>query len=98
MSRARWDRHLFTDSKVALRDAVARPSQRLSAWKLPDLPSCMNLFPFLRPEVAKIVYERQCDSGSVALTAGTILKKLLFDLLGANAASAAPTLQLVVAE
>jgi hypothetical protein len=50
------------------------------------------------PLRAKVVYERQCDSGSVALTAGTILKKLLFDLLGANAASAAPTLQLVVAE
>jgi hypothetical protein len=37
MSRARWAMHVFTDSKVALRDAVARPSQRLSAWELLDL-------------------------------------------------------------
>jgi len=26
MSRARWAMHVFTDSKVALRDAVTRPS------------------------------------------------------------------------
>jgi hypothetical protein len=37
MSRARWGMHVFTDSKVALRDAVARPSQRLSAWELLNL-------------------------------------------------------------
>jgi hypothetical protein len=37
MSRARWDRHLFTDSKVALRDAVTRPSKRLSSWELLNL-------------------------------------------------------------
>ena len=29
--------HVFTDSKVALRDAVTRPSKRLSAWELLDL-------------------------------------------------------------
>src|ERR1700736_2827240 len=34
MSRARWAMHVFTDSKVALRDAVIRPSQRLSSWDL----------------------------------------------------------------
>lgn len=36
MSRARWAMHLFTDSKVALRDAVTRPSKRLSSWELVD--------------------------------------------------------------
>ena len=29
--------HVFTDSKVALRDAVTRPSKRLSYWELLDL-------------------------------------------------------------
>jgi HrpA-like RNA helicase len=37
MSRARWAMHVFTDSKVALRDAVTRPSKRLSSWELFDL-------------------------------------------------------------
>jgi hypothetical protein len=36
MSRARSVMHLFTDSKVALRDAVTRPSKRLSSWELLD--------------------------------------------------------------
>jgi hypothetical protein len=36
VSGARWAIHLFTDSKVALRDAVTRPSKRLSSWELPD--------------------------------------------------------------
>ena len=34
MSRARWAMHVFTDSKVALRVAVTRPSKRLSSWEL----------------------------------------------------------------
>ena len=34
MSRARWAMHVFTDSKVALRDAVTRPSKRVSSWEL----------------------------------------------------------------
>jgi hypothetical protein len=34
MSRAKWAMHVFTDSKVALRDAVTRPSKRLSSWEL----------------------------------------------------------------
>ena len=34
MSRARWAMHVFTDSKVALRDAVTRPSERLSFSEL----------------------------------------------------------------
>ncbi|HEY1476273.1 MAG TPA: MobF family relaxase [Chthoniobacterales bacterium] len=34
MSRARSAMHVFTDSKVALRDAVTRPSKRLSSWEL----------------------------------------------------------------
>ena len=29
--------HVFTDSKVAMRDAVTRPSKRLSSWELLDL-------------------------------------------------------------
>jgi hypothetical protein len=29
--------HVFTDSKVALRDAVNRPSKRLSSWELLNL-------------------------------------------------------------
>jgi len=33
MSRARWAMHIFTDSKVALREAVTRPSKRLSSWE-----------------------------------------------------------------
>jgi ATP-dependent exoDNAse (exonuclease V) alpha subunit len=36
MSRARTAMHLFTDSKVALRDAVTRPSKRLSSRELFD--------------------------------------------------------------
>jgi hypothetical protein len=28
--------HVFSDSKVALRDAVTRPSKRLSSWELLD--------------------------------------------------------------
>jgi hypothetical protein len=36
MSRARWAMHVFTDSKVALRDAVTRPSKRLSSWEVAD--------------------------------------------------------------
>src|ERR1700761_6786242 len=36
MSRARWAMHAFTDSKVALREAVTRPSKRLSSWEILD--------------------------------------------------------------
>jgi hypothetical protein len=36
MSRARWAMHVFTDSKVALRDAVTRSSKRLSSWEILD--------------------------------------------------------------
>jgi transcriptional regulator with XRE-family HTH domain len=36
MSRARWAMHVFTDSKVALRDAIARSSKRLSSWELTE--------------------------------------------------------------
>jgi hypothetical protein len=34
MSRARKSMHLFTDSKVALREAVTRKSATLSPWEL----------------------------------------------------------------
>ena len=37
MSRARFAMHVFTDSKVALRETVTRPSKRLSSWELLDL-------------------------------------------------------------
>jgi ATP-dependent exoDNAse (exonuclease V) alpha subunit len=37
MSRARFAMHVFTDSKVALRDAITRPSKRLSSWELLNL-------------------------------------------------------------
>ena len=36
MSRARWAMHVFTDSKIALREAVTKPSKRLSSWELLD--------------------------------------------------------------
>src|SRR6476660_3362906 len=36
-SRARWAMHVFTDSKIALRDAFIRSSKRLSSWDLVDL-------------------------------------------------------------
>jgi hypothetical protein len=36
MSRARSAMYVFTDSKVALREAVTRPSKRLSCWELLD--------------------------------------------------------------
>jgi ATP-dependent exoDNAse (exonuclease V) alpha subunit len=36
MSRARSAMYVFTDSKVALREAVTRPSKRLSSWELRD--------------------------------------------------------------
>jgi hypothetical protein len=29
--------HVFTDSKVSLREAVTRPSKRLSSWELLNL-------------------------------------------------------------
>jgi hypothetical protein len=35
MSRARWAMYVFTDSELALRDAVTRPSKRLSSRDLP---------------------------------------------------------------
>ena len=37
MSRARWAMHVFIDSKIALRDAVIRPSKRLSSLELLEL-------------------------------------------------------------
>jgi hypothetical protein len=36
MSRARFAMPVFTDSKIALRDAVTRPSKRLSSWEVLD--------------------------------------------------------------
>jgi hypothetical protein len=42
MSRAREAMHLFTDSKLALREAVARPSGRLSPLELMTDPSAIE--------------------------------------------------------
>ena len=36
MSRARFAIHLFTDSKIALRETVTRPNKRLSSWELTE--------------------------------------------------------------
>src|SRR5262249_26097830 len=36
MSRARSAMCVFTDSKVALREAITKPSKRLSSWELLD--------------------------------------------------------------
>jgi hypothetical protein len=46
MSRARFAMHvfIFTDSKIALRDAVTRPSKRLSSWELLNLPKKRQSF------------------------------------------------------
>jgi hypothetical protein len=50
MSRARWAMHVFTDSKVGLRDAVTRSSKRLSSWELLDLAKQNRT---LKPELAR---------------------------------------------
>jgi hypothetical protein len=42
--------HVFTDSKVALWDAVTRPSKRLSSWGLLDLAKQKRT---LKPELAR---------------------------------------------
>src|ERR1700733_5168066 len=79
MSRARWAMHVFTDSKVALRDAVTRPSKRLSSWELLALAKQNRT---LKPELTRqgtepkkqqqeVAYERWCDSGAVTVTEGT---------------------------
>jgi hypothetical protein len=61
MSRARHAMYLFTDSKVALREAVCRPSERLSPWEQLEgqvkdkaLAKQINGFPKRRPPVPKI--------------------------------------------
>jgi hypothetical protein len=68
MSRARWALHVFTDSKVALRDAVTRPSKRLSYWELHDMAEQDRTLkaelarqwpePELRRQQQEITYER----------------------------------------
>ena len=63
--------HVFTDSKVALWDAVIRPSNRLSSWELFNLAEKDRaLKAELDRQRAKpkkqqqeITYERWCDSG-----------------------------------
>jgi hypothetical protein len=67
--------------------------------------NCGKLMPFLEGKASILfhcqragpVVRQANEAESVTLTEGAIVKKLLFDLPGANAASAAPTLPLVVA-
>jgi hypothetical protein len=75
--------HVFTDSEVALRDAVARPSKWHSSWELLDLAKqdrTLNSEQARQRTKAKkqqeIAYERQYDWGDGTFTEGTILKKL----------------------
>ena len=58
--------HVFTDSKVALRDAVTRPGKRLSYWELLNLPAkdrALNAelntqHPRAQPEQPEKAYQR----------------------------------------
>jgi hypothetical protein len=60
MSRARFAMHVFTDSKVALRDAVTRPSKRLSSWELLNLAEKdRTLKAELERQRAKVQMEQQ---------------------------------------
>jgi hypothetical protein len=76
--------HVLNDSKVALRDAVTRPSKRLSSWELLDLSKQNRTLeaelarqgPEPKKQQREVAYERKCDSGAVTITEGTILKKL----------------------
>jgi hypothetical protein len=53
MSRARHCMYLFTDSKAALREAVCRPSERLSPWELMEgQPTLKNLSKHIKTETA----------------------------------------------
>jgi hypothetical protein len=71
-------------SKVALRDAATRPSKRLSSWEFHELAEENRT---LKAELARqralpkkkqqdLAYERQCHSGAVSVSEGTIFKKL----------------------
>jgi hypothetical protein len=58
--------HVFTDSKVALRDAVTRPSKRLSSWELLGLvkqnrtlkPELAWQWPEPKKQQQEVAYER----------------------------------------
>lgn len=54
MSRARESMHLFTDSKAALREAVSRPSERLSPIELLQNQARENLARTVRPEISRM--------------------------------------------
>jgi ATP-dependent exoDNAse (exonuclease V) alpha subunit len=54
MSRARESMHLFTDSKAALREAVSKPSSRLSPIELLQNQSRENLARTVRPEISRM--------------------------------------------
>ena len=84
MSRARWAMHVFTDSKVALRDAVTTPSKRLSSWELLNLAEKDRaLKAELDRQRAKEqtdqqekAYERYWDTDAGTVIEGAILKRL----------------------
>jgi hypothetical protein len=56
MSRARQSMHLFTDSKAALKEAVAKPSQRVGALELIHEANPVETFP--QGKATKAVPER----------------------------------------
>jgi hypothetical protein len=64
MSRARSAMHIFTDSKVALRDAVTRPSERLSFSELvrdAEKERALDLeFASIRPQAARLEESAAC--------------------------------------
>ena len=59
--------HVLADSKVALRDAVTRPSKRLSSWELLDLAEQDRT---LKAELARqrATFCRQRDKGRLICT------------------------------
>src|SRR3984957_4077074 len=84
MSRARGAIHVFTDSKGALRDAVTRPSKRLSSWELLNLAEKDKALQAEldrkrakpKKQQQEVSYRRQYSSGAGTVTEGTILKQL----------------------
>jgi len=58
MSRAWWPMHVFTDSKVALREAITRPSKRLSSWELLSLAELDRQRAKEKTGQQEIAYER----------------------------------------
>jgi hypothetical protein len=70
--------HVFTVSKVALRDAVKRPTKRLSSWELLDLTEQKRTFKAelapqgteAKKQQQEVACERWWDPGAVMVTEG----------------------------